>query len=232
MCGRFVRHSSLELIEKTFNVDSPARKTTPSYNIAPTQPVLTVVRDDHTRLVEVQWGLVPFFAKDAAGAARLINARAETLAVKPSFRTAFRKRRCLIVADGFYEWTGGRGHKQAWYITLPSGGPFGFAGLWDIWRGNGRMTDIRSCTIVTTAASPWLRDLHDRMPLILKAEAYDAWLDPANQDAGRLQQILRDGCQLEFSRRAVSARVNYVANTDAGCIGPLRGASSENDAPA
>lgn len=232
MCGRFVRHSSLELIEKTFNVDSPAFKTTPSYNIAPTQPVVAVVRNDHTRLVEFQWGLVPFFAKDAAGAARLINARAETLAAKPSFREAFRKRRCLVVADGFYEWTGARGHKQAWYITLPNGGPFGFAGLWDIWRGDGRTLEIRSCTIVTTAATSGLCDLHDRMPVILKAEAYDAWLDPANQDVGRLQQILQNGRQVEFSRRAVSARVNYVANTDAACIESLGGDSDENNAPA
>ncbi len=232
MCGRFVRHSSLELIEKTFNVDSPACTTPPSYNIAPTQPVLAVVRDDRTRLVEFQWGLVPFFAEDAAGAAGLINARAETLAARPSFRAAFRKRRCLVVADGFYEWTGTKGHKQAWYITLPTGGPFGFAGLWDTWRGNRQLAAIRSCAIVTTAATPGLRDLHDRMPVILKAEAVDAWLDPANRDAGRLQQVLQNGCHVEFSRKAVSARVNYVANTDAGCIEPLGGESDENNAPA
>ncbi|MFO7685827.1 MAG: SOS response-associated peptidase [Desulfobacterales bacterium] len=221
MCGRFVRHSSLDLIEKTFSVDRPAFETAPSYNIAPTQIVLAVIRNGRTRLDQLQWGLVPFFAKDASGAARMINARAETLAVKPSFRNAFRKRRCLIVADGFYEWAGVKGQKQAWYITLPSGGPFGFAGLWEIWRAADRKTETRSCTIITTDASPGLRDIHDRMPVILRAGACAAWLDPANQDAGLLRRILQDSCEVEFNRTAVSARVNHVGNTDAGCIEPL-----------
>jgi putative SOS response-associated peptidase YedK len=232
MCGRFVRHSSLELVEKTFNVDRPAFEVTHSYNIAPTQAVLAVIRNGHAGLVQLHWGLVPFFAKDASGAARMINARSETLTTKPSFRNAFRKRRCLIVADGFYEWSGPKGQKQAWYITLPSGGPFGFAGLWEVWRPNGPKTEHRSCTIITTDASPGLRDIHDRMPVILQAGAYDAWLDPANQDAERLRQILQDDSHVEFKCTAVSSRVNYVGNTDAGCIEPLQGDADEHHAPA
>jgi putative SOS response-associated peptidase YedK len=232
MCGRFVRHSSLELIEETFNVDRPAFEATHSYNIAPTQAVLAVVRNGHAGLVLLLWGLVPFFAKDASGAARMINARSETLATKPSFRTAFRKRRCLIVADGFYEWTGPKGQKQAWYITLPSGGPFGFAGLWEVWRADDRKTEISSCAIITTDASPGLRDIHNRMPVILRAGAHDAWLDPANQDTERLQQILQNDCHVEFKCTAVSSRVNYVGNMDAGCIEPLQGDADENRAPA
>ena len=232
MCGRFVRHSSLELIEKTFNVDRPAFEVTQSYNIAPTQAVLAVVRNGHAGLVQLHWGLVPFFAKDASGAARMINARSETLATKPSFRNAFRKRRCLIVADGFYEWTGPKGQKQAWYITLPSDGPFGFAGLWELWRADDRKTELRSCAIITTDASPGLRDIHNRMPVILRAGAHDAWLDPANQDAERLQPILQNDCHVEFRRTAVSSRVNYVGNADASCIEPLQGDADENHAPA
>lgn len=232
MCGRFVRHSSLELIEKTFNVDRPAFEVTQSYNIAPTQAVLAVVRNGHAGLVQLHWGLVPFFAKDASGAARMINARSETLATKPSFRNAFRKRRCLIVADGFYEWTGPKGQKQAWYISLPSDGPFGFAGLWEVWRADDRKTEVRSCTIITADASPGLRDIHNRMPVILRAGAYDAWLDPANQNAERLRQILQNDSHVEFERTAVSSRVNYVGNSDASCIEPLQGDADENHAPA
>jgi putative SOS response-associated peptidase YedK len=233
MCGRFVRHSSLALIEKTFNVDRPAFEAIPSYNIAPTQSVLAVIRNGRAGLVQLHWGLVPFFAKDASSAARMINARSETLAVKPSFRNAFRKRRCLIVADGFYEWTGPKGQKQAWYITLPSDGPFGFAGLWELWRTDDRKTELRSCAIITTDASPGLRDIHNRMPVILRAGAHAAWLDPANQDAERLQRILQNDCHVEFKRTAVSSRVNHVGNTDAGCIEPLQqGNADENHAPA
>ena len=232
MCGRFVRHSSLELIEKTFNVDRPAFEVTQSYNIAPTQAVLAVVRNGRAGLVQLHWGLVPFFAKDASGAARMINARSETLATKPSFRNAFRKRRCLIVADGFYEWTGPKGQKQAWYISLPTDGPFGFAGLWEVWRADDRKTEIRSCTIITADASPGLRDIHNRMPVNLRAGAYDAGLDPANQNAERLRQILQNDSHVEFERTAVSSRVNYVGNTGAGCIEPLQGDADENHAPA
>ena len=232
MCGRFVRHSSLELIEKTFNVDHPPFEAAHSYNIAPTQAVLAVVRNGRAGLVQLHWGLVPFFAKDASGAAKMINARSETLATKPSFRNAFRKRRCLIVADGFYEWTGPKRQKQAWYITLPSDGPFGFAGLWELWRSDDLKTELRSCAIITTDASPGLRDIHNRMPVILRAGAHDAWLDPATQDAGRLRQILQNDCHVEFKRTAVSPRVNYVGNTDAGCIEPLQGEADERHAQA
>jgi putative SOS response-associated peptidase YedK len=220
------------LIGKTFNVDHPPFEAAHSYNIAPTQAVLAVVRNGRAGLVQLHWGLVPFFAKDASGAAKMINARSETLATKPSFRNALRKRRCLIVADGFYEWTGPKGQKQAWYITLPSDGPFGFAGLWELWRSDDRKTELRSCTIITTDASPGLRDIHNRMPVILRAGAHDAWLDPATQDAGRLRQILQNGCHVEFKRTAVSSRVNYVGNIDAGCIEPLQGDADEHHAQA
>lgn len=222
MCGRFVKHSSLELVEKTFNVDSVEEETAASYNIAPSQPVQAVVRNGGKRLVLLYWGLVPFWAKDPSIAARMINARSETVADKPSFRQAFRKRRCLIVADGFYEWKGEKGRKQPWFVTLPTGGPFGFAGLWETWRKSDEHTPHRSCTILTTDASPGLREIHHRMPVILHPDGWDAWLDPVNQSAAPLQQLLRDTCCRDFNFYAVSTRVNHSSNNDDRCIEPWK----------
>jgi putative SOS response-associated peptidase YedK len=219
MCGRFVRHSSLSLIEKTFNIDSVEAEAASSYNIAPTQKVLAVIRNGKRRLTNLHWGLVPFWAKDRSIGSRLINARAETVAEKPSFRNAFKKRRCLIVADGFYEWKGEKGNKQPYYLTLPSGGPFAFAGLWEIWQGDG--ADYHSCSIITTAATESVRNLHHRMPVILRPQSHDAWLDTTNPDAEQLKQILRHGFYRKLDHYAVAKRVNAVKNNDPACIEPL-----------
>ena len=220
MCGRFVNHSSLRLIEKTFNVDAVACEVTSNYNVAPTQEVLVIIRNQHTRLDKFYWGLVPFWAKDVSIGSRLINARAETVAQKPSFRYAFKNRRCLIVADGFYEWQGEKGHKQPWYLTLASAEPFAFAGLWEIWRDEAEK-EYPSCTIITTAASNSIRDIHGRMPVILKPETYDAWLNPQNQDINQLNSILQERHIRELKRYPVARRVNDVRNNDARCIEPL-----------
>lgn len=219
MCGRFVRHSALELIENTFAVDVvEPREEEPRYNIAPSQPVLAVVRDDDgKRLVRLQWGLVPFWAEDPRIGNRLINARSESVEKKPAFRSAFRKRRCLIVADGFYEWQGHKGRKQPFYLTVENARPFGLAGLWELWRDRDTGEALYSCTILTTAAADGLKDLHDRMPVVLKPEFSDAWLDP-NLKPERLKQILSDGVETEFQRRPVSRRVNRVQDDDPGCI--------------
>ena len=219
MCGRFVRHSSLSLIEKTFNIDSVEAEAESSYNIAPTQNVLAVVRNGERRLTNLHWGLVPFWAKDRSIGSRLINARAETVAEKPSFRNAFKKRRCLIVADGFYEWKGEKGNKQPYYLTLPSDGPFAFAGLWEIWDKDDAA--YRSCSIITTAATESVRKLHHRMPVILRPESHDAWLDTTNQDAEQLKQILQQGFYRKLVHYPVSKRVNVVKNNDPACIEPL-----------
>jgi len=228
VCGRFVKHSSLDLIEKTFNVDSVEAETAASYNIAPTQPIQAVVRNDGNRLVMFYWGLVPFWAKDPSIAARLINARAETVAEKPSFRQAFKKRRCLVVADGFYEWKGEKGRKQPWFVTLPTAGPFGFAGLWETWRKSEGHQPHRSCTILTTDAGPELRQIHHRMPIILHPDGWEAWLDPENQSTSRLQQALKGNYCRDFKFYAVSTRVNHAANNDASCIEPLKEDGDEN----
>ena len=219
MCGRFVRHSSLDLIEKTFNVDTRGIEAAANYNVAPTQPVLAVIREDQNRLRRLNWGLVPFWAKDKKIGARMINARSETVAQKPSFRHAFKKKRCLIIADGFYEWKGPKGNKQPFFFSPEDRRPFGFAGLWDIWK-DPESTDYRSCTIITTAASDAIRDVHDRMPVILTPDAYDDWLEPANQDPERLMQILADKTIRDLMRTPVSKRVNAVGNNDPQNIEP------------
>lgn len=223
MCGRFVKHSSLELIEHTFNIDSAEAVAGPSYNIAPTQAVQAVVRNGGNRLVLFYWGLVPFWARDLSMAARMINARLETASVKPSFRQAFQKRRCLIVADGFYEWKGEKGRKEPWFITLPNGGPFGFAGLWEEWRKSEPQASHRSCTILTTGASGGLREIHHRMPVILHPESWKIWLDPAEQNGPRLQQVIEANIYREFKFHAVSTRVNHTSQNDARCIEPVLG---------
>lgn len=218
MCGRFVRHSSLDLIENTFSVDIvESEETSPRYNIAPSQPVLAVLKDDAKRLVRLRWGLVPFWAEDRRIGNRLINARMESVDKKPAFRSAFRKRRCLVVADGFYEWKGEKGHKQPFYLTTKEDRPFGFAGLWEVWRDRETGQDLRTCTILTTDAAESLKDIHHRMPVVLKPQYQDRWLHP-DMNTGQLKQLLSDGRVSEFQRRPVSRRVNRVQNDDPGCI--------------
>ena len=190
-----------------------------SYNVAPTQQVLSVIhKDDQNVLVRLHWGLVPFWAKDPTIGNRLINARAETVDSKASFRAAFKKRRCLVVADGFYEWQGEKGHKKPVYITLPEDEPMGLAGLWEIWDDRGRADEpLRSCTILTTDASPPLRDIHDRMPVILTTSAYRDWLDPGKGDID-LKGILAERTHKEFRYRRVSMAVNSVKNNSPDLI--------------
>ncbi len=223
MCGRFVQFSSLRTLEKYFNIQTAPDNIVPSYNIAPTQQVLAIVRSDDYQLQKFYWGLVPSWAQNLSGASRLINARVETLATKPSFRAAFKRRRCLILADGFYEWKGEKGHKQPWFIALPSDQPLAFAGLWEIWKDRQAppdQSDYRSCTIITTEASESLRDIHHRMPVILKPEAHEKWLDPQNQDVHQIESILQTNIVREFKRYPVSKRINRIQNNSADNIEP------------
>ncbi|MCS7040325.1 MAG: SOS response-associated peptidase, partial [Anaerolineae bacterium] len=180
MCGRFTLTASGDELASLFDLEQ-APNLEPRYNIAPTQPVAVVRLDREGRRREftlMRWGLIPSWAKDIHIGNRLINARAETLTEKPAFRTAFRRRRCLIPANGFYEWqkpTAGR--KQPYFIGLPDRRPFAFAGLWEHWEGaDGSVLD--SCAIITTAANERVRVLHDRMPVILERTDFGDWLDP------------------------------------------------------
>lgn len=214
MCGRFVGFRRIEELQRYFNIDKAEAEVLPDYNVAPTHEILGVVKEEEGRVLKkFHWGLVPFWAKDISIGSRMINARSETVATKPSFRTAFKSRRCLILADGFYEWKGGKGGKQPVFVTLPDGSPFAFAGLWETW-GNKEDPDsiYRSCTIITTDASDSIRDIHHRMPAILKSETHEAWIDPANQDADALQDILKTGIVSEFSNYEVSKQVNSIKN--------------------
>ncbi len=222
MCGRFVRHSSLRLIEKTFNIDSVEAELASSYNVAPSQEILAVINNGANRLGAFHWGLVPFWAKDRSIGNRLINARAETVAEKPSFRAAFKKRRCLIVADGFYEWKGEKGNKQPWYLTTPSAQPFGFAGLWESWKDE-NSREYLSATIITTAAGESMKNIHHRMPVILKPAVYQSWLNKDIEDPNRLDQIIQNDNVRDLRSYPVSKQVNTVANNHPGCIEPLAG---------
>jgi putative SOS response-associated peptidase YedK len=164
---------------------------TPAYNIAPTQ-LLAAVRPTADaggrELVALKWGLIPSWANDAKIAAGCINARAETVTEKPAFRAAFKKRRCLILADGYYEWTGKPGKKQPWHFHLPNDAPFAFAGLWECWKPEGG-DPIETCTIVTTAANEFSSKYHDRMPVIVEADDFSQWLDPSSQPADLLPML-------------------------------------------
>ncbi len=223
MCGRFVGFRPIEELRRHFPIDRTAAEATANYNVAPSQKVLCVVRrEDENWLEHFHWGLVPFWAKDTTMGNRLINARAETVAAKPSFRNAFRKRRCLILADGFYEWTGPKGRKQPVFITLPGDEPFAFAGLWESWQPPvPDQAAYRSCTIITTAASPTVQPVHHRMPAVLKPTAYEAWLDPDAADTRRLAALLSEDIQTEFHCRRVSTVVNATRHNSPANIDPL-----------
>jgi putative SOS response-associated peptidase YedK len=223
MCGRYTQMRTwAELLDLYGIAESLSPSNFPArYNIAPTQAV-PVVRQQQAsgerELVTLRWGLVPSWAKDIAIGARMINARAETLADKPSFRAAFKERRCLIVADGFYEWQARpKGPKQPWFITVEDARPFAFAGLWEEWWDAGS-TLIETCTIVTTEANAALRPIHARMPAILPPGRFDAWLDPAAAVAD-LKALLAPYAGA-MATRPVGRRVNVVGNDDPSCVEP------------
>jgi putative SOS response-associated peptidase YedK len=198
----------------------------PNYNVAPTQKILAIInQDNENKLEKLHWGLVPFWANDISMGSRMINARAETVSQKPGFRNAFRKRRCVIPADGFYEWKGEKGHKQPYYITVPSGKPFAFAGLWETWvdKENDEESVYKSCTIITTAASEPLSSIHHRMPAILDPEFHEKWLNEKIQNPKNLEIILRDGLIYDMIYYPVSKLVNSVKNNDPNCIKPIGG---------
>jgi putative SOS response-associated peptidase YedK len=215
MCGRFALYSPDELAQ-AFGLDK-APDCPPRYNIAPSQPVGAIVQDrdsGNREFTLLQWGLIPAWAKDPGIGTKLINARAETVDDKPSFKAAFKYRRCLIPATGFYEWQKQGKGKQPYYFSMPDQAHFAMAGLWEDWN------DIVTCTILTTAPNAILEGIHDRMPVILKPTDYDAWLDPHLNQADGIKPLLipYDG---EMIRFPVSSRVNSAKVDDAGCIQPL-----------
>ncbi|MYD35423.1 MAG: SOS response-associated peptidase [Dehalococcoidia bacterium] len=212
MCGRFSLISDLSELQLRFDFENPLTDYVPRFNISPTQDVLTVRWEDGHNVGEyMRWGLIPSWAKDMSIGNRAINARAETLAERPMFRTALRRRRCLILADGFYEWTGKGKARQPMRILLATGEPFAFAGLWENWT-NPEGEQINSCTIVTTTPNDLMRPIHDRMPVILPSEHERTWVDETTYDAAVLNDILIPYPPVTMEAYPVSTLVNSPAN--------------------
>lgn len=216
MCGRYTLKTPLDALVKQLDLTGQSPALSPSYNVAPTQNVAAVMSG--RRLETLRWGLIPSWAKDEGIGARLINARAETVNEKPAFRSAFRRRRCLIPADGFYEWRRVNGGKQPYYITLRGGEPFVFAGIWESWSSPEE--DVLSCAIITTRANSLVAEIHDRMPVIIPAAAYDDWLDP-EIDAHEALALLEPYPADAMDAYPVSTHVNRPANNDERCVQPL-----------
>ena len=218
MCGRYLLHTPVHRLQQAFGF-TELPNLTPRYNIAPTQTV-PIIRQQASgegrELALVRWGLVPSWAKDVGIGGKMINARAEGIAAKPAFRTAFHKRRCLVPADGFYEWQKVAGGKQPMLIRLRSGGPFAFAGLWERWRGPDG--EVETSTIITTTPNALTAPIPDRMPVVLDPADYDRWLDPAQPDAEALLRPCPDDWLVAVP---VSRRVNSPRNDTVDLIEPF-----------
>ena len=211
MCGRFSLIMDLWELGQRFQFDASDLTVKSAYNVAPTQNVLTVVGGDTRQGMLMRWGLIPYWAKDISLGSRMFNARAETVAEKPAFRDALRKKRCLILADGFYEWQRTRAAKRPMRAVMRSGEPFAFAGLWSIWRGpNGDR--ISSCSIITTVPNDLLRPIHDRMPVILPEEQEEFWLDVSVEDSNALTSVLTPYPAHAMEMYEVSTLVNSTNN--------------------
>ena len=213
MCGRFTLTVDASELQDQFPwINIPENSVQPRYNIAPTQPVAVVANDGQHRLDYFIWGLIPSWSKDPKIGSRLINARAETLAEKPSFRSAFRRRRCLILADGFYEWkqSPNKAQKTPYFIYLQGQKPFAFAGLWETWYASDG-SEIKSCTIITTEPNDFMRGLHNRMPVILPPDAYQPWLKPEELSPDKLSPLLKSYDPMEMAAHPVSRAVNNPA---------------------
>jgi len=234
MCGRFVSaRKRLELLEEfAAERDLVAEDRDPDYNVAPTKRIYAVLshKDDNVRELRLlRWGLVPFWAKDTSGGARMINARAETVAVKPSFRSAFAKRRCLIPADGYYEWQTVGKAKQPYYIYRTNGGILAFAGIYELWRDKSVPDDDErswywSASIITTDATDDIGRIHDRTPMVIAPESWADWLDPANNEKELLLATMLPATSSGaggLTSHPVSTAVNSVRNNGPDLVEPL-----------
>lgn len=220
MCGRYARFSEVDRLLRPLGVQWERPDLFPNYNTAPGQPVLAVrQKDAHREAVLLRWGLIPAWAKDKTIGYRMINARAEGIADKPAFRQPFRHQRCLIPADGFYEWRQENGRKQPYYIHRTDGRPMVFAGLWSRWQGS---EIIESCAIITGRPNAVVAPIHDRMPIILEPADYTAWLESDNPLL--LQQLLQPLPAERLEAYPVGLAVNRPANGGPGLIAPLAGA--------
>ncbi len=223
MCGRFVLHHDITELQDSITFTSDVDTIDPKFNIAPTMPVSAIVNcpDKHNKKLDIfQWGLVPSWAKDASWSAKMINARSETINEKPSFRSAFKRRRCLIPASGYYEWKLEKNVKVPYYVHLSSKQPMIFAGLWDIWFDPDG-GELHSCTIATVAASPQLAKLHKRMPVILPKPAYERWLITEEERAVTLLDYLVTYDSGDIKFHPVSKEVNKTGWNNRRAIEPV-----------
>lgn len=232
MCGRYAVTLPPDAMRALFATEGPLPNMPPRWNAAPTQMLPAVrLREGRRELVLLRWGLVPAWSKAMTGTAPLINARADGVATKPSFRDAFRKRRCLVPADGFFEWQPkGKSAKQPWFVRLAGGATAAFAGIWETWRAPDGST-VESMAIVTTDAPERIRPIHDRMPVMLPPGAWALWLDPRTPPEVA-EALLVPVPSAALEAFPVSTRVNAVANDDAGLCAPWDGATGEPPAPA
>jgi putative SOS response-associated peptidase YedK len=223
MCGRMTLHRPARDVADNFGL-FVVPWLTPRYNIAPTQAILAVRADGNgvREGVMLRWGLVPSWSDGAAAGAPLINAKGETILDKPTFRSVFKSQRCLVPADGFFEWKAERGAKVPHYFTHAGGDLFAFAGLWERWEGAGQV--VESVAIITTAANDLVRPVHDRMPVILPAEVHALWLDPARKDVQQLRDLLVPYPAERLASRAVGSAISTARNDGPRCIEPTAAA--------
>jgi len=221
VCGRFTLTTTADIVADVFDA-TPSAEFSPRYNIAPTQTaaIIRCAGADTSRTLDpARWGLIPSWAKDAAIGNRMINARAETVAEKPSYRAAFRRRRCLVPTDGFYEWQKTADGKRPNWIHRVDGAPFAMAGLWESWKGPDGI--VESFTIITVAASAFMKPIHDRMPVILPSSAYDRWLVSTSAEGDQLHELLVPFSARELEAVPVDTYVNSPRNDDPHCIEPV-----------
>jgi putative SOS response-associated peptidase YedK len=219
MCGRYTLKTPPGELQQEFELSAPAAITA-RYNIAPSQSVPIVVEDRGRKLELARWGLIPHWAKDEKIGYKMINARGETLAEKPSYREALKERRCLVPADGFYEWKKDSQGKTPMHLRLAGGRLLAFAGLWESWQPKSSGPPVRSCTIITTAANARVAPIHDRMPLILTREQYARWLAPGPLSPAELADLVRPYAKDDLEAYAVSALVNSPKHDEPGCVAP------------
>jgi len=230
VCGRYRLSRRKQILEEQFETQPWDDEWSPRYNVAPTQPVPVIrqhPKEPIRQISSMRWGLVPHWAKDASDAASTINARSETAATKPAFRDPLKFRRCLIPADGFYEWKRNGTSKQPYCFEVNDGELFAFAGLWDGWKdADGQW--IRTCSILTTTPNAVTSTVHDRMPVILNPDSYDMWLDPGVTEVEVVSELLKPYDARLMRCYPVSSRVNHVANDDAECSRPVEITQAQN----
>ncbi len=229
MCGRYKLSRRKQLVEEYFDTDSGVEDWVPRYNIAPTQPVAVIRQNPKEPVRELslmRWGLIPSWAKDSSAAASMINARSETASTKPAFRDALKSRRCLIPADGFYEWSRTGKAKQPYCFEVGDGELFAFAGIWDRWKDASGKT-VETCSILTTAPNSVKSAVHDRMPVILDPDCYDLWLDSGMKDVSAASDLLKPHDARLMRCYPVSTRINSVVNDDEACSSPVELAEAQ-----